>query len=280
VPEQDPGRAASTGGPHAHRYRPKRVSVSLDRGPRGTARITLSRPDARNAFDAELVAQLTECARAVPAESRAVVLASEGDVFCAGADLEWMRSIARAGREEQIADSRRLAEMFAALDALPMPLIVRVQGAAYGGGVGLVAVGDVAVASAEAMFAFTEVRFGILPSVVSPYVVRKTGPAFATSAFVTGMRFDAKRAYEVGLVQSVVQSTELDAALERYVEAISLGAPGAVREAKRLVRDVLGRPPAETRDLTIERIARARTGEEGQEGMRAFLEKRKPRWTE
>lgn len=217
---------------------------------------------------------------AVPPETRVVVLASDGDIFCAGADLDWMRGIARASREDQLSDSRRLAEMFAALDALPMPLVVRVQGPAYGGGVGLVAVGDIAVASASATFAFSEVRFGILPSVVSPYVVRKTGPAFATWAFTTGSRFDATRAREVGLVQAVVDQAALDQAVERCVEEILLGAPGAVREAKRLVRDVLGRAPAEARDLTIERIARARTSPEGQEGMRAFLEKRKPNWPE
>ena len=252
--------------------------VRIENDARGVARITMSRPDVRNAFDADLIAALTARTREVPADARVVVLASEGETFSAGADLRWMRATVEASRDQNVTDSRALAMMYAALDDLPMPLVVRVQGAAVGGGAGLVAMGDIVVASENATFAFTETRLGILPSVVSPYVVRKLGPAFATAAFVTGIRFDAHRAFEVGLVTSVEHGEGLDAEVEEFVEAILACGPAAARGAKRLVRDVVGRRPEEVRELTIERIADARVSVEGQEGMRAFLEKRAPRW--
>ena len=252
--------------------------VRLATDDRGVSRITLARPERKNAFDAALIAELTGAIRQVPADARCVVLGSEGDAFCAGADLEWMRGMATYSLEENRADSAALAMLFAALDELPMPLIARVQGAAIGGGAGLVAIADIAVATDAAVFAFTEVRLGILPAVISPYVVRKVGPAFATAAFTTGIRFDAHRAFEIGLVESVVHDHQLDEQVEAFVVAILAGGPAAVRAAKRLVREVTGRAPAEVRDLTVERIATIRVGEEGQEGMRAFLERRRPSW--
>lgn len=245
---------------------------------RRVARITFARPEVKNAFDAELIAQLTAAVAAVPADARCVVLGSDGDTFCAGADLGWMRSMADYSLEENLADSGALAQLFGQLDGLAMPLIMRIQGAAIGGGAGLVAMADIAVAAETATFAFTEVRLGILPAVVSPYVVRKVGPSFATAAFTAGIRFDSHRAFDVGLVHSVVDARQLDPEVERFVDAVIAGGPEAVNAAKRLVRDVAGRPPAEVRDLTIERIANARVGAEGQDGMRAFLEKRAPRW--
>jgi methylglutaconyl-CoA hydratase len=245
---------------------------------RRIARITLARPDVKNAFNAELIAQLAEAVDGVPADARCVVLGSEGDTFCAGADLGWMRSLADYTLEENLADSGALADMFAKLDALAMPLIVRVQGAAFGGGAGLVALGDIAVAAEPAIFAFTEVRLGILPAVISPYVVRKCGLSFATAAFTTGIRFDSHRAFETGLVHSVVDAEELDAEVGRFVDAIISGGPEAVNAAKKLVRDVVGHTPAEVRDLTVRRIAEVRISAEGQDGMRAFLEKRAPKW--
>jgi methylglutaconyl-CoA hydratase len=241
-------------------------------------RITISRPERKNAFDAEVIRSLTGAAREVERTTRVVVLQSEGDTFCAGADLEWMRGMAGFTLEENRADSRALAEMYRALYQLEMPLVARVQGAAIGGGAGLVAVADIAVASSEASFAFTETRLGILPAVVSPYVVRKIGPARATALFVTGSRIDAARAHAIGLVERVVEPADLDAAVDRVVEAILSAGPGAVGEAKRLVREVDGRDPADVLDLTVERIAKRRVSDEGQEGMRAFLERRKPRW--
>ena len=245
---------------------------------RGVARVTLARPARRNAFDAELIAALVDALGTIELDTRVVILDSEGDVFCAGADLNWMKSMIDFGLEQNIADSRSMSEMFRALDGLAMPLIARVQGAALGGGAGLVAVADIAVASTDAVFGFTEVRVGIIPSVVSPYVVRRIGPARATALFVSGIRLDAKRAGELGLVDDVVPPEDLDARVALYVDAILAGGPAAVNAAKRIVREVAGRPISEVRDLTIERIAALRVGAEGQEGMRAFLERRPARW--
>jgi methylglutaconyl-CoA hydratase len=245
---------------------------------RGITWITLARPEVRNAFDAELIAQLGAILGRIDPTSRAVVLRSEGDAFCAGADLNWMRGMADFTLAENMADSRALAQLFRALDELPMPLLARVQGAAIGGGCGLVAVADIAVASTEAVFAFTEVRLGILPAVVSPYVVRKIGFAHATALFTTGIRFDPRRAYEVGLVEAVEEPEKLDGKIDFYLDAIIAGGPHAVNAAKRLVRDVADRPVAEVREMTVERIAGIRVSDEGQEGMRSFLERRKPKW--
>ena len=252
--------------------------VGLDVDARGVASITLRRPERRNAFDAEIIAGIVDALAHVSLDARAVVLRSEGDAFCAGADLNWMKGMVDYSLDQNVADSRALAEMFRALDDLPMPLLARVQGAAIGGGAGLVAVADIAVASTDATFGFTEVRLGIIPAVVSPYVVRKIGPAHASALFVSGIRFDAQRAREIGLVEAVESADELDAKLALYVDAVVAGGPHAVNAAKRLVREVAGRPVSEVRQLTVERIAQLRVSHEGQEGMRAFLERRPARW--
>jgi methylglutaconyl-CoA hydratase len=253
-------------------------TVALTTEERGISRITIARPERKNAFDASLIAQLTDAVGRVDRSARAVVLQSEGDTFCAGADVEWMRSMAEYSLDQNIADSTALAKMFRALYDLEMPLVARVQGAAIGGGAGLVAVADIAVASTDASFAFTETRLGILPAVVSPYVVRKVGPARATALFVTGSRIDAKRAHEIGLVERLVEPSDLDAAVGRVLDAIVSGGPKAVNAAKRLVREVEGKRIDEVADLTVKRIAEIRVSHEGQEGLRAFLEKRDPRW--
>src|SRR5947208_11381937 len=252
--------------------------VTLSADSRGISHITMARPDRKNAFDAALIAELTAAVQRVDRSSRAVVLHSEGDTFCAGADVEWMRGMAEYSLDDNVADSKALAAMFRALYDLEMPLVARVQGAAIGGGAGLVAVADIAVASTDASFAFTETRLGILPAVVSPYVVRQIGAARATALFVTGSRIDAKRAHEIGLVERLVEPADLDAAVGRVIEAILAAGPEAVRAAKRLVREVDGREPRDVLDLTIERIAKVRVSDGGQEGMRAFLERREPRW--
>ena len=252
--------------------------MRLETDARRVAWITLARAERKNAFDAELIGELIATIKTIDPTSRAVVLMSEGDAFCAGADLEWMKSMVDYGLERNAADSRALAQVYAALDALPMPLLARVQGAAIGGGAGLVAVADIAVASTEATFGFTEVRLGIIPAVVSPYVVRKIGPGHATALFTSGIRFDARRAMEIGLVEAVEAPEELDAKVALYLDAIVSGGPLAVNAAKQLVREVAGRPVAEVRELTIKRIAELRVSAEGQEGMRAFLERRKARW--
>jgi len=252
--------------------------VTLSAESRGISRITIARPERKNAFDASLIAELTAAVGRVDRSARAVVLQSEGDTFCAGADVEWMRGMAAYSLDENIADSKALAAMFRALYDLEMPLVARVQGAAIGGGAGLVAVADIAVASTEASFAFSETRLGILPAVVSPYVVRKIGPARATTLFVTGSRIDAKRAHEIGLVERLVEPSDLDAAVGRVLEAIVSGGPKAVNAAKRLVREVEGKRIEEIAELTVKRIAEIRVSHEGQEGLRAFLEKRDPHW--
>ena len=254
----------------------KTVTLSIDS--RGIARITIARPERKNAFDAALIAEMAATVGQVDPAARAVVLQSEGDAFCAGADVEWMRGMADYSLDDNIADSKALAAMFRALYDLEMPLVARVQGAAIGGGAGLVAVADIAVASTEASFAFTETRLGILPAVVSPYVVRKIGPARATALFVTGSRIDAERAHEIGLVERLAEPPDLDAAVGRVLDAIASGGPKAVNTAKRLVREVEGRRIDEVTDLTVKRIAEIRVSHEGQEGLRAFLERRDPHW--
>lgn len=244
----------------------------------GIARLVIDRPDRKNTFDATLIRELTAAIGRIDRSARAVVLESEGDTFSAGADVEWMRGMADYSLDENIADSTALARMFRALFDLEMPLVARVQGAAIGGGAGLVAVADIAVASTDATFAFTETRLGILPAVVSPYVVRKIGPARATALFVTGSRIDAKRAHEIGLIERIVEPTDLDAAVDRVLDAIRSGGPRAVNAAKRLVREIEDRGLDDVSDLTVRRIAEVRASDEGQEGLRAFLERRAPRW--
>jgi methylglutaconyl-CoA hydratase len=253
-------------------------TVTLSTDARGISRITIARPGRKNAFDAALIAELTAAVGRVERSARAVVLQSEGDAFCAGADVEWMRSMADYSLDQNLADSTALARMFRALYDLEMPLVARVQGAAIGGGAGLVAVADIAVASTDASFAFTETRLGILPAVVSPYVVRKIGPARATALFVTGSRIEAKRAHEIGLVERLAEPSDLDAAVGRVLDAILSSGPKAVNAAKRLVREIEGRRIEEVADLTVKRIAEIRVSHEGQEGLRAFLERRDPRW--
>lgn len=245
---------------------------------RGVATLTLDRPDVRNAFDDELIAAISHRVAELPDDVRVLVLRGAGKVFSAGADLNWMRSMKDFSYSENVEDSRKLRRMFELLDACPVPVVGRVHGAAVAGATGLVACCDVAVAAEGTIFAFTEVRLGLVPAVISPWVVRKTGYAFARAAFLTAERFGAERAYEVGLVHRVVDPDELDDAVEGYVEGFLASGPEALRATRDLVEDVAGRPPAEVGERTVEAIARARVSREGQEGMAAFFEKRSPRW--
>ena len=231
-------------------------------------RITLARPERRNAFDAALIGELTE-AFADVGDARAVVLAGEGKTFCAGADVEWQRSSIDLSYDENVEDAARLAAMMSAVDGCPAPVVVRVQGYALGGGSGLVACADVAVASTDAVFGFSEVKLGIIPAVISPFVLAKIGSA-ARRYFLTGERFDADTALRIGLVHEV--TANLDEAVERIVAELLTSAPEAARAAKALVRE---QPPA---DELPHVAARRRTSAEGQEGLRAFLEKREPKW--
>jgi methylglutaconyl-CoA hydratase len=231
-------------------------------------RITLAKPARRNAFDADLIRELTE-AFADVGEARAVVLGGEGENFCAGADIEWQRSAIDLTYEENVEDAMRLYRMCETIDGCPAPVVARVQGYALGGGAGLVACADVAIAAPDATFGFSEVKLGIVPAVISPFVLPKIG-AHARRYFLTGERFGADTALRIGLVSEL--SDELDPAVERLVAELSSSGPDAVREAKRLIRD---RP---TGEATAAIAARLRTGDEGQEGLRAFLEKRTPGW--
>jgi enoyl-CoA hydratase/carnithine racemase len=233
-------------------------------------RVTLARPERRNAFDAELIRELTE-AFADVGDARAVVLAGDGTSFCAGADVEWQRASIDLTLDENVEDALRLHRMLAAVDGCPAPVVARVQGYALGGGSGLVACADVVVAAPDATFGFTEVRLGIIPAVISPFVFAKIGTGAARHLFLTGERFDAAAALRLGLVHEVTD--ELDSAVARHVEAILRSGPQATRAAKELAR----RRPVDGEELA--RIAAGlRAGAEGQEGLRAFLEKRPPSW--
>jgi methylglutaconyl-CoA hydratase len=228
-------------------------------------RVTLSRPERRNAFDAALIAELSEAFGDV-GDARAVVLAGEGASFCAGADVEWQRSSIDLTFDENVEDALKLYRMCDMIDRCPAPVVARVHGYALGGGAGLTACADIAIAARDTVFGFSEVKLGIIPAVVSPFVLPKIGP-HARRYFLTGERFDAQTALRIGLVHEATD--DLDAAIERVVGELLSSGPGAVREAKRLVRE---RPGGEE---TAQIAARMRTSEEGQERLRAFLERRK-----
>jgi methylglutaconyl-CoA hydratase len=246
--------------------------------------LTLNRPEVRNAFDDAVIAELTDwtartAGAAVRHEVRAVVLAGAGKAFCAGADAAWMARSAGYSESDNLREAAAAARMYRALDELPVPLIGRVHGAAIGGGAGLVAVCDIVLAEVDAVFGFTEVKLGILPATISPFVVAKIGVSAARELFLTGARFSAVRAHALGLVHAVLPEAELDAGIETFLREILSAAPGAVAAAKQLVRDVAGRPAADVAALTASAIARRRVSPEGQEGLKAFLEKRKPSWS-
>jgi methylglutaconyl-CoA hydratase len=233
-------------------------------------RVTLAKPERRNAFDAELIRALNEAFSDV-GDARVVVLAGEGPSFCAGADVAWQRSSIDLSYEENVEDALRLYRMLEAIDGCPAPVVARIQGYALGGGSGLAACVDVAIAGEDAVFGFSEVKLGIIPAVISPFVLPRIGAA-ARRYFLTGERFDAQTALQIGLVSEVTD--DLDGAVERVVGELLTSGPQAAREAKRLVRE---RPGGEE---AAQIAARLRSGEEGQEGLRAFLERRKPYWLE
>ena len=244
------------------------------------ARIVLARPEARNAFDDMLIADLTRAFSDVAADprTRVVVLSGEGPAFCAGADVAWMRKAGSFSREENEADAVRMARMLRAIDACPKPVIALVHGAAIGGGVGLVAAADIALAAEGTIFSLAEVRLGILPSVISPYVLRAIGARAARDLFLTGDRFDAREAHRIGLVRAVVSPGELESAGRKKVESLLSSGPEAVRVAKRLIEEVTGKSPEEAIELTARTIAERRASDEAKEGLTAFLEKRAPSW--
>jgi methylglutaconyl-CoA hydratase len=227
-------------------------------------RVTLARPERRNAFNARLIGELTHVFNDI-GDARAVVLAGEGETFCAGADIDWQRSAIDLAFEENVEDALRLYKMCETIDRCPAPVVARIQGHALGGGSGLAACADIAVAATDATFGFTEVKLGIIPAVISPFVLPKIGQ-HARRYFLTGERFDAQTALRIGLVHEVAE--ELDATVQRIVEELLSSAPNAVREAKTLIRE---RPDG---DETANIAARLRTSEEGQERLRAFFDRR------
>ena len=242
--------------------------------------VTLGRPDSHNALNAALIEELTRCFEELAEDegARAVVLAGEGRSFCAGADVGYMRETAAFSYEDNLEDARRLAMMYWTIDECPKPVVAKVQGVAMGGGAGLLAVADVVVADSEARFAFSEIRLGIVPATISPFVVRKIGVSHARSLFLTGERFGAERARDIGLVHRVVSKDRLDEAVEEKVGELLGGGPVAQATLKGLLRRLETTEPMEAPGLTARVISELRTGEEGQEGLAAFMEKRAPRW--
>lgn len=254
-------------------------TLRIDTDARGVATITMDRPAVRNAFNDRLIAEMYRAASALgdDPDVRVVVLTGAGDIFSAGADLNWMRSMKEWTFDENVADSTRMNNMFRALYDLPKPLIGRINGHALGGGTGLTAVCDIAIAVEGSLFGFTEVVLGLAPAVISPYVVRKVGRSFARAVFVTGERFDAERAASAGLVHQVVSAETLDEAVEAAVARCLKAGPIAAAAAKRLP-DLALQPLDQATAETVQVIAGLRVGDEGQEGMAAFFEKRPPAW--
>jgi methylglutaconyl-CoA hydratase len=242
--------------------------------------LILNRPEVRNAFNDAMIGELASWAETARADSslRAVVLSGEGPSFCAGADLTWMSSMVSYSREDNIRDATVASEMFHALNTLPVPLIGRVHGAALGGGCGLVAICDIVVAEEGALFGFTETKLGILPAIIAPFALAKIGVSAARELFLTGMRFSAARAREIGLVHAVSSSATIDQRVQEYVREVLTAAPSAIARAKDLIQQIAGCHPAAVRELTCRTIADQRVSPEGQDGMRAFLEKRKAGW--
>ena len=247
------------------------------------ARVTLNRPEVRNAFNAELIAELRATFEALAAETpdalRGVVIGGDGPVFCAGADVDWMRGSVGLSVEENERDAAAMQAMFSAIDECPVPVVARVQGAALGGGMGLCAVSDVVLTTTSTRFGFTETKLGIVPAVISTFVLPKIGESHARALFTTGQRFDAQRAQAIGLAHEVLPDVaSLDARVEALLDELRSAGPSAVRAAKALVRDLRALAPDDARRHTVRHIARQRTSTEGQEGLSAFLEKRDAGW--
>jgi methylglutaconyl-CoA hydratase len=246
------------------------------------ASVTLNRPEVHNAFNEVMIAELTEIFKRVSVDDavRVAVLTGNGKSFSAGADLNWMKKMINYSYEENMDDSLKLAELFHLMYSCPKPVIARVNGAAIGGGTGLVAVCDIAIAAENAKFSLSEVKLGLVPACISPYVIRKVGEGRCREFFLTGERLVAKRAMELGLVNQVVPSEELDQAVQEKANQLISSGPKAIAMCKELLKNVPGMDFDKAKTYTADMIARMRIGDEGQEGMNAFLEKRKPKWTE
>ncbi len=243
--------------------------------------LTLNRPDVRNAFNEHMIAELSAWAAAAREDLgiRVAVIAGAGKAFSAGADAAWMAKMIGYSHADNVRDATAMASMFLALNTLPFVVIGRVHGAALGGGSGLAAICDIVVAEEAALFGFTETKLGILPAVISPYVLSKIGVSAARELFLTGMRFSAARAKEIGLAHAVVAAEELDSAVQGYVDECLAAAPSGIAAAKALIPQVWGRSPEVAMAITAEAIAAQRVSPQGQEGLHAFLSKTKPGWT-
>ena len=243
----------------------------------GVVSVTLNRPEVHNAFNDELIAEAIDLFENIgERDARAVVLRSTGPNCCAGADVNWMSRMVHYTRDENVRDAAQMAKMIALINGCPVPVIGRIQGAAIGGGVGLVAACDIAIAARDATFGLSEVKLGIVPAVISPYVIAKIGQTHARALFLTGERFDAERALRIGLVHVV--AGDLDAAVKETLKQLMTSGPQAVRECKKLIAHVAASDLADAIPYTIETIATRRTSDEGQAGMNAFLKKEKPPW--
>ncbi len=243
--------------------------------------VRLNRPESRNAFNPTMITELTSIPKLISSDVCAVVLSGEGHVFCAGADLNWMQQSLDLKREQNLEDAQRLANMLLALDRLPVPLVGMIHGAALGGGVGLVSVCDYAIGTGDTVFSFSEVRLGIVPACIAPFVIRKIGPGHARALFTTAERFDTKKAYDIGLIHQVASSrNELLQLATKQVEEIKKCGPNALRIAKNIIFDLLAPDDRKQLQMAAEVLAEIRVSQEGQEGVRAFLEKRRPAWSE
>lgn len=244
------------------------------------ARVTFCRPEIHNAFNSTVITEMADVFHEIEKddEIRVVVLTGEGKSFCAGADLNWMRSVITQSFEENLAESNALADLFYQIYTFKRPVVGKINGAAIGGGTGFVAVCDIAIAARTARFSFSEVKIGVVPACIGPYVIKKMGEGKARELFITGERMNAQRAFEVGLVNKVVDDDSLDDEVRMLVNSILSSGPEAVSMAKKLVSSVPNMSPEEFKPFTAEMIARLRISEEGQEGMDAFLTKRKPAW--
>jgi methylglutaconyl-CoA hydratase len=237
--------------------------------------VTLNRPEVRNAFNERLIGEMSAWAQSAAADSslRGVVISGAGQSFCAGADLNWMRKMAEYTQEENLRDARAAAAMFAAIDALPMPVIAQIHGAAVGGGAGLAAVADIAVAADDTTFGFTEVKLGLIPAVIAPYVLAKIGLSAARELFVTGRRFDAAYAREIGLIHAVVPAADLIDRVHKYLTEIAMNGPEAMSAAKALLRKIADLTIADATPIAAKAIAERRVSDEAQKLMKAFLKK-------
>lgn len=246
------------------------------------ARVTFNRPEIHNAFNATVITEMQQVFNEIEKDDsiRVVVLTGAGKSFCAGADLNWMRSVVNQSFEQNLAESNALAELFHSMYSCKRPIIGRINGAAIGGGTGFVAVSDIAIAARSAVFSFSEVKIGVVPACIGPYVIKKIGEGKTRELFITGERMNAERAHEVGLVNRVVNDDQLDSEVDKLIKFILSSGPEAVAMAKKLIGEVPAMTPEQYKPYTAEMIARLRISDEGQEGMDAFLNKRKPKWVE